>query len=128
MRTRINLIPIVLGAIVVLGIPPVLLLTAGSSSTETIAVAKPKDPLRALIATQSNLERFYLEWQKSYLAGGGDRSVRISAGWTEGLSTEPSKARGSVRLDMIAGTVRAEVRGLEGQPADLWLVDNQDGP
>jgi hypothetical protein len=31
-------------------------------------------------------------------------------------------------LDLIAGAVRAEVKGLAGQSADLWLVDNQDGP
>jgi cytochrome c peroxidase len=29
---------------------------------------------------------------------------------------------------MIDGNVRAEVQGLDGGPADLWLVDNQDGP
>jgi cytochrome c peroxidase len=33
-----------------------------------------------------------------------------------------------VDLDLIEGAVRAEVQGLDGQPADLWLVDNQDGP
>ncbi|HEY9421113.1 MAG TPA: hypothetical protein VIW92_06845, partial [Thermoanaerobaculia bacterium] len=90
--------------------------------------AKPADPLRALVAEQSTLELFYRDWQKGYLAAGGDRNVGVSLGWAEGLSTEPSAAHGWVDLDLIDGAVRAQVRGLDSQPADLWLVDNQDGP
>jgi hypothetical protein len=127
MKKQIKSIPIVLGALIVLGIPPVVLLTAVSPSDE-MAAAKPKNPLYALIAKQSNLEQFYIQWQKGYLARGGDRSVAVSVAWTEGLSTEPSHARGWVDLDLIAGAVRADIRGLDGQPADLWLVDNQEGP
>ncbi len=72
-------------------------------------------------------ELFYRDWQKGYLAAGGDQNVLVSLGWTRGLSTEPSAARGRVRLDMIDGVLRAEIQGLD-RPADLWLVDNQDGP
>ena len=129
MRTRINrLMLVVLGVVLVLGIPPVLLLTATSSSEEAAAVATPKDPLRALVAQQSALTELYLDWQKGYLARGGDRNVAISVAWTEGLSTEPSDAHGWVDLDLVQGAVHAKVRGLNSQPADLWLVDNQEGP
>jgi hypothetical protein len=128
MRTRIKLLPVVLGAVLVLGLPPVLLLTDGPSLEAPVPVAQFGDPLRALVAEQSTLELFYRDWQKDYLAVGGDRSVGISLGWTEGLSTEVSTARGRVDLDMIDGVVRARVQGLAGRPADLWLVDNQDGP
>jgi cytochrome c peroxidase len=110
-----------------LGIPPALILTAVPSSQDDLA-GPSKDPLRALIARQSNLERFYLGWQRRYLAHGGDRKVDIPIGWTRSLSTEPSEARGRVRIDLIDGAVRAEVQGLKGQLADLWLIDNQEGP
>jgi hypothetical protein len=121
MRTRTGLVLIVLGVVLVLGI-------SISASEEGPAAAVPESPLRALIARESNLERFYLGWQKGYLARGGDRNIDIPVTWTEFLSTERSKARGRVHLDLIDGSVGAEVRGLNGQPADLWLVDNQDGP
>jgi mono/diheme cytochrome c family protein len=128
MKTSIKLLPLLLGAAIVLGVPPVLLLTADHSPEPPLQVATPVDPLRALITEQSTLEQFYRDWQKTYLAAGGDRNVVVSLGWTKGLSTEYSGGRGLVDLDMIEGRVRAEVQGLDGLPADLWLVDNQDGP
>jgi cytochrome c peroxidase len=129
MKMRIKLVPVVLGVLVVLGIPPVLLLTAFTQSAEIAAVETPKDPLRALVAQESNLERFYIGWQKGYLARGGDRNVDIPVAWWNALSTEQrSKARGRVHLNLIDGIVRAEVYGLDGPPVDLWLVDNQEGP
>jgi hypothetical protein len=128
MRTKIKLLSLFLGTALLLGLPPVLLLTAElSPEPPPIPVAKPASPLRALLAQQSTLELFYRDWQKSYLAAGGDQNVLVSVGWTGGLSTEPSAARGRVKLDMINGVVRAKVKGLD-RPADLWLVDNQDGP
>ena len=128
MRTKIKLLPVVLGAVLVLGLPPVLLWTGGPSLDLPAPAAQPGDPLHVLVAEQSTLELFYRDWQKEYLAAGGDRNVGITLGWTEGLSTEASAARGWVDLDLIDGAVRARVQGLAGRPADLWLVDNQDGP
>src|SRR5262245_39085999 len=128
MKTKINLLSIFLGTGLILGLPPVLLLTAGHAPEVPLPVAKSTDPLRALVARQSMLETFYRGWQKRYLASGGDRNVAVTLGWTDGLSTEPIAARGRVDLDLIDGAVRAAVQGLDGQPADLWLVDNQDGP
>ncbi|HEV8583167.1 MAG TPA: hypothetical protein VGX68_29215 [Thermoanaerobaculia bacterium] len=127
MRTKIKLFSLFLGIVLFLGVPPVLLLTADRSPEAAVPIAKPASPLRALIAQQSTLELFYRDWQRGYLAAGGDRNVVVSLGWTGGLSTEPSAARGRVHLDMIDGALRAEVRGLN-RPADLWLVDNQEGP
>lgn len=128
MKTTIKPLTIFLGIALLLGLPPTLLVTVSPSPPTPAVMAKPADPLQALLAQQSTLELFYRDWQKRYLAAGGDRTVMVSLGWTEGLSTEPSTARGWVDLDLIDGAVRAEVRSLNGQPADLWLVDNQDGP
>ena len=128
MKGKIRLLPVVLGTIFILGLPPLLLLTGGlGPETSSLPAAQPANPFQAVVAERSTLEPFYLDWQKSYLAAGGDRNVIITVGWTEGLSTEPSAARGQVDLDLLDGSVSAEVRGLDG-PADLWLVDNQDEP
>ncbi len=123
MRNKVTCLLVVLGLVLVL-IPYLLLI----ASEDSRVAAASKNPLRALIAQQSNVELFYLGWQKRYLARGGDRAIEIPVAWTDSLSTEPSEARGRVSLDLIDGAVRAEVRGLKGQPADLWLVDNQEGP
>lgn len=125
MRTRTVLL-VVLAVVLTLGISPLSLLIP--SGEDSLASPPAKSPLRALIAQQSNLDLFYLGWQKSYLARGGDRNVDIPVAWTDSLSTEASNARGWVQLNLIEGTVRAEIRGLKGQPADLWLVDNREGP
>lgn len=125
---KIKLLPVILGAVLILGIPPVLLLTSVTPEAPVTAAVQSADPFQALLTERSALEPFYRDWQKKYLAAGGDGSVMITVGWTEGLSTEPSTARGQVDLDLFEGAVRAEVQGLDGQPADLWLVDNQDGP
>lgn len=129
MKTKAKLLSLFLGLALILGLPPVLLVTTSLSPPPVpAAVAKPADPLRALLAQQSTLELFYRDWQTRYLASGGDRKVMVGLGWTEGLSTEPSAAHGWIGLDLIDGEVHAEVQGLNGQPADLWLIDNQDGP
>jgi hypothetical protein len=127
-KGKIKLLPVVLAAVVILGLPPVLLLTTGLSWEPPVAVDATADPFQALLAEQSTLEPFYLKWQKSYLAAGGDRSAVVGLSWTEGLSTEPSTARGRVDLDLLDGELLAEVEGLYGRPVDLWLVDNLDGP
>lgn len=127
MKTRIKTLPVVLGVILILGLPPALLLTTGFPLGPP-AASEPKDPLKALVAKQSNLEKFYTNWQAAYLANGGDRNVRISVGWSDDLSTEPgSEAQGWVNLDMIDGKVRARIAGLD-EPADLWLVEDGVGP
>jgi hypothetical protein len=128
MKTKIKPFPLILGTVLILGLPPVVLLTGESVQEPPIAAAQPADPLQALVVQETTFEDFYRNWQKAYLEAGGDRDVAVTLGWTEGLSTERSSARGQVNLDMIDGVLRAEVKGMRGPPADLWLVDNQDGP
>ncbi|HET9229204.1 MAG TPA: hypothetical protein VFR31_21170, partial [Thermoanaerobaculia bacterium] len=116
----------VVGAILVLGLPPALLLTSGFPVGPPAASA-PEDPLKKLVAQKSNLEKLYVSWQADYLKAGGDRNVRVSVGWSDDLSTEPSGGQGWVNLDMTDGRVRARIAGLR-QPADLWLVEDGVGP
>jgi hypothetical protein len=127
MKAKIKPFSVILGTVLILGLPPVMLLNGGLAPEPPIAAAPAANPLQAIVAQETAFEDFYRDWQKLYLKAGGDRDVAITLGWTEGLSTERSTARGEVSLDMIDGALRAEVKGLS-QPADLWLVDNQDGP
>jgi cytochrome c peroxidase len=89
----------------------------------------PRGSLKYLVPSRSTLESFaYPQWQQRYLENGGDRNVLVGLRWTMGMSNEPSEARGTVKLDLIGGSVIAHVQGLGDQPADLWLVDNSDEP
>jgi hypothetical protein len=128
MNSKSRIPSVVLGTVFILGLPPLLMLTTGLASEPSVSADRTADPFQAILAEQSTLEPFYLEWQKGYLRAGGDANVTVTLAWTEGLSTEPSAAHGQVELNMISGAVRAKVQGLDGQPADLWLIDNQDGP
>jgi cytochrome c peroxidase len=67
----------------------------------------------------------YRQWAVAHAAAGGDRSVMIALGWSKALSTVRSPATGTARLDLVEGTVNVEVAGLNGEAADVWLVDNQ---
>jgi cytochrome c peroxidase len=71
--------------------------------------------------------RAYARWAVEHEAGGGDRAVVVSLGWSKALSTVRTEAAGTARLDLVRGQVQVEVRGLD-QPADVWLVDNRDAP
>jgi cytochrome c peroxidase len=86
------------------------------------------DNAYATLASQSKLGRAYHEWQVEHEKNGGDRRVGMALGWSKGLSTEPSNAKGEIALNLVDGDVSAYVSGLEGsEAADLWLVDNQEG-
>jgi hypothetical protein len=81
-----------------------------------------------LLAGHSRMDRMYAEWQARYVKNGGDHNVIVGLGWIRGLSKEFSTALGRVDLDMPRGEITAEVEGLGDTAADVWLVDNQDGP
>jgi hypothetical protein len=90
--------------------------------------ARPASLPGALVASHSNLESVvYPAWQRQYLEAGGDRNVIVGLGSRLGMATEYSRARGTVKLDLIGGTLVAHVEGLGDEPADLWLVDDSDG-
>jgi cytochrome c peroxidase len=122
-KTRI-LTPI-LGLVLILGLPPVLMLT-GDPPPDEVPPPEPASPLKALVARQSNLALLYDDWQERYLTAGGDRRVVVGLGWARGLSTEPSSASGRAEIDMVGGTVKVSVDYLDAA-ADAWLVDNQPG-
>ena len=125
---KAKVLSLAFGVLLLVGLPFSSLLTNDSPAKPVAPLSATAQVLEPVLAQQSALEGVYRQWQAQHVKKGGDRHVVVGLGWARGLSHEYSSARGRVDLDLIDGTVRAEVQGLDGQPADLWLVDNQDGP
>lgn len=127
MSKRSASFPILLAAVLMLGLPPVLLVLASApepASGPPASDDSPTAPVKRLIAQSSNLALLYEAWQRKYVAGGGDHRVVVGVGRARGITDGWSPAEGAVRLDLIAGKVTAEVAGLGGAAADLWLVQS----
>ena len=126
MKSKVKIFSLVVGLTLVFGFPLVSLLEIEPAREDA---ATRSTPSRAVLASSpSGIGSIYETWQASYEKNGGDRNVVIGIGWVRGLSKEFSLANGRVDLDMIGGTISAEVEGLSGIHADLWLVDNTDAP
>lgn len=85
-------------------------------------------PAVAYFGSATKLGTGYERWAADHEARGGDRNVNLALRWSKGLSVEFSNATGQARLDLVAGSVLVEVRGLQGPGWEVWLVDNQPGP
>ena len=53
----------------------------------------------------------------------GTHNVAVTVGWTEGLSTEPSSARGRVDLDLLEGRITGERPTLPPGDTHAWVRD-----
>ncbi len=73
------------------------------------------------------LEEAYSAWVARHEARGGDRDVALALGWSKAYSVRFSSASGVVNLDLIGGSLRVEVSGLD-EGGDVWLIDNVPGP
>lgn len=119
MRMRFKVLIGVLGVSLALGLPWVLL-SPGDTLPESASLVAGANP--------SALEASFATWTAEHEARGGDRNVFFSVGWSKGLSRKFTEARGLVRLNLIDGTAKVELRKLEpAQAWDVWLVDNQPG-
>lgn len=121
MRHRALLFAGLLLGIVALGIP--FLPEPGGTSWQP-AQGLPE----ARLANADRLQNTYQTWKAANARNGGDSNFLISLGWSRGLSSEYTEARGLVRFDLIGGSARVEIDGLAAGDWDVWLVDNQDGP
>jgi cytochrome c553 len=125
--SKVSKLSLLLGIFLIFGLPIGTLLkslsTPEANVSREITGSHP-----SLLASHSDMDRVYSEWQARYAKNGGDRNVIVGLGWVRGLSQEFSTALGRVDLDMLHGEVSAEVEDLGGTAADVWLVDNQDGP
>ncbi len=74
------------------------------------------------------LKGIYSQWKENYEAHGGNATtLRLSLAHSKALSNTASKARGTMELDLMTGSVSVKVKGLDKQSYDLWLVDNREG-
>ncbi|MCI0697553.1 T9SS type A sorting domain-containing protein [candidate division KSB1 bacterium] len=81
------------------------------------------------MASVQNFQANYSDWKAAYERSGGDRYLILALGWSRGLSTEFTSAKGEAAFDLIDQSVAVEVKGLpEESVAEVWLVDNQPGP
>lgn len=125
--SKVSKLSLLLGIFLIFGLPIGTLLKSVSTPEASVA-RKIAGSHPSLLASHSNMDRVYSQWQARYVKNGGDRNVIVGLGWVRGLSQEFSTALGRVDLDMLHGEVSAEVEGLGDTAADVWLVDNQDGP
>ena len=51
----------------------------------------------------------------------------ISGSFSKALSNTESKARGTMALNLMTGSLSVKVKGLDHHSYDVWLVDNRDG-
>lgn len=130
MKRKAKFLTFVLGAVLVLGLPPALLLTTTPSSPEaatTTATGHSEDPMQEILRSRSQVVRLYDEWMDRYEAAGGDRNVQVGLGYGKGLSTEFQTVQGMARMDLLDGEVEVEIPYLT-DAAEVWLIDNQPGP
>ncbi|HET9211227.1 MAG TPA: hypothetical protein VFR03_12550 [Thermoanaerobaculia bacterium] len=123
MNSKVSKRSLLLGTFLIFGLPFASLLKPAPAPGANAAPGH-----LPLLARHSRMDRMYAEWQARYVKNGGDHNVMVGLGWIRGLSNEYSTALGRVDLDMPRGEISAEVEGLGDTAADVWLVDNQDGP
>ncbi|HSN86999.1 MAG TPA: hypothetical protein VL025_09595, partial [Thermoanaerobaculia bacterium] len=126
MKSKATIFSVVTGATLVLGFPLISLLKPAPLKEQASTRSSPSRA--ALVSSPAGIDSVFEVWQAGYERNGGDQNVVIGIGWVQGLSKEFSTANGRVDLDMIGGSISAEVEGLDGMAADLWLVDNVDTP
>ncbi|HVG06170.1 MAG TPA: hypothetical protein VNM67_00530 [Thermoanaerobaculia bacterium] len=124
MKTRVKLFTGLVMAASALGIPAFLLVPLPEPGRAVTRV-----PAEAHMAEKGKLDSLYQTWKASYERSGGNRNYLISLGWSRGLSTEHTYARGFARIDMTRGAARVEIDDLDtAKDWDVWLIDNQEGP
>ena len=95
----------------------------------TSSPSVPQGPPEARLASAGRLQSTYLTWKASHERNGGDHNLVIPLGWSRGLSSEHSAARGKARFDLMSGSARVAIDGLAtAEGWEVWLVDNQEGP
>jgi cytochrome c peroxidase len=123
-RSRVKLFTGLVIAAFALGIPAFLLAPLPETGRVVTRV-----PAEARMAQKGKLDSLYRTWRAGYERSGGNRNYVIALGWSRGLSTEHTDARGIARIDMTRGAARVEIEDLDTAKGwDVWLIDNQEGP
>jgi hypothetical protein len=121
---------VALGATLLLGgaVLAAATLRAAPEARALEALAPPAlDGEKSAKGGPNKLERLYGQWRERHRAQGGDQNVELSLRWAKGLSSEYTRGHARARLDLVAGTIDVEARGLQAG-MDLWAVDNVEAP
>jgi cytochrome c peroxidase len=82
----------------------------------------------AAVGSPAKLRAAYERWKVAATRGGADRLLAMSLAYSKGLSARFTKARGRATVDLVTGSISAEVVGLpEHERFAVWLVDNRPG-
>ena len=93
------------------------------------AVTVPDVPYGAQFDGARALDARYAKWALNYTEAGGQDRITLALGYSKGLSSEYSKAKGQFHLNLQNGAVDVQVGGLpDGQAYDVWAIDNRPGP
>lgn len=111
----------------------VLISIAGVVCGTTISAFKSKpDTTGEMFLGHGNpdaLQNFYSQWKNNYEArGGSSTSLRLTLAHSRALSNVDTNAHGNLMLDLLTGSLSVQVKGLDQQAYDVWLVDNREGP
>jgi cytochrome c peroxidase len=124
-RTRAKIFAGLAIVVLALGIPSFLSLSSQSDWQNVLS----KAPAEARLASPDGLATQYASWKAGYEGNGGNRNFQVALGWGRGLSSEHTQGQGIARIDMVRGSARIVVDGLDpAEGWDAWLIDNQEGP
>ncbi len=112
-----------------LGLVSLVAVLFGGIMTYTTLNSSSED--KELVLGHGNLDALqgvFADWQKNYEAkGGSPTNLHLAMAYSKAFSTNASKAKGYVELDLMTGQVSVKVKDLDNQTYDVWLVDNHDG-
>ena len=112
-----------------LGLVSLVAVLFGGIMTYTTLNSSSED--KELVLGHGNLDALqgvFADWQKNYEAkGGSPTNLHLAMAYSKAFSTNASKAKGYVELDLMTGQVSVKVKDLDNQTYDVWLVDNRDG-
>jgi hypothetical protein len=98
-----------------------------------MGVEESPDPTDQLTSTgmgsADTLIARYQTWEASYVKSSGEGNIVLPLTPSRTLSTEFVDAGGQVKINVINGTIEAEVEGLPRTEGwDVWVIDNISGP
>ncbi|WP_051560216.1 hypothetical protein [Marinobacterium jannaschii] len=107
---------------------------AASTLLATVVIGWPYLPEQtpqqdvSAIGDVDALKDLYQRWQDVYVQTGGDRRLALPLGYSKGLSAQFTEAAGQAAVDLIDGSLKVSVTGLEPQQQyQVWLIDNRPG-
>lgn len=106
----------------------VVTLSAGIMTYATLDAPSNEKELVLGHGNLDALQSVFTDWQKIYEAkGGSPTTLHLAMAHSKAFSTNDSKAKGYLELDLMTGQVSVKVKDLDNQAYDVWLVDNRDG-